>query len=110
MVNSHEIVVREVFQGRNADQNPFDITIEVEKPVPWGGTSPSECVCWITIDPILRRRDVHGEGPLQALCLALGMARLELELFIEKGGTVSYGDGDKVDIGATWGDALFKSY
>jgi len=41
-----------------------------------------------------RLRDVHGEDSLQALCLALSLARQLLTSFVEDGGRVVYAGTD----------------
>jgi hypothetical protein len=90
-----DIIVRETLQGKASDGEQVLITIEVERPFPWGDISPTEYACYITIAPFLRRTHIHGEGQLQALCLALRHVRWELDRFLEEGGVI-----DDCDLGA----------
>ncbi len=93
---SPDVIVRETLTAFETGKKNFSITIVVERPVPWDVGGAGEYACWITIDPLLRRRAIHGLGPLQALALALRTVKWELELFQEEGGVI-----ENIDLYAT---------
>jgi hypothetical protein len=101
MAESSEIIVREVLFGQK-DGAHFPITIEIGRPFKWGGTSPTEWVCNLQIDPFFKVRDIHGEGALQPLCLALQLLRSELINFRKEGGVLTWEGGDEFDPDPFW--------
>src|SRR3954471_16665063 len=99
-----EIIASEKFIGESTDGERFEITIEIGRPYKWGGSSPTEWACPVRAEPFFSlRTGIHGEGSLQALCLALRHVRSILEDFIEKGGTISLdGSAETVSLNSYW--------
>ena len=94
-VNDAEIVIAsETIFGQRADGERFGITIEIGRPFKWGGISQTEWACQIKVEPLRAKAVIHGEGSLQALCLALRYVHSELAAFIEKGGKIMHEDGN----------------
>jgi hypothetical protein len=102
MTHSGEFIASEIFLAEDRDGAQFPIRVEVERPVAWGGISPNEWACRITVAPWFERRDVHGEGSLQALCLALQMVQWELSRFVDEGGKFGAESGERLAIRNYW--------
>jgi len=85
-----EVIASYTLLGQRAGSDYFPITIEVGRP--YRGEGPDEWICSLKIDPLHRPQKIHGEGSLQALCLALSMLRFLLKGFIEDGGTWAPGE------------------
>ena len=49
------------------------------------------------------RMRIHGGSSLQALCLALALAKTLLDDFVEKGGQLTYDTGESFDLNAVFG-------
>lgn|GEM_PF-5689375 len=52
---------------------------------------------------ISKRHDVHGDGSLQALCLAISAIYQQLKYFIEDGGELLYEAGETFALDASFG-------
>jgi hypothetical protein len=98
-----ETIASEKLFGQRAGEDRIAITIEIGRPYKWGGTSPTEWACAVKIDPFFsKRHGVHGEGSLQALCLALHLVHMELENFQEQGGIISFDGGSEFSLDSYW--------
>jgi len=91
-----DIIVRETLFGRKPGEERFAIAIEVGRPFAWGGASPTEYACRVAAEPIMSMVAIHGEGPTQALCLALRHVRFFLDSFQNDGGVI-----EDIDLDAT---------
>jgi hypothetical protein len=56
---------------------------------------------------LLRKTDFHGEGALQALCLALQYIRWQLDHFIENGGILLTENGEEFRLQSYWPNKPF---
>jgi hypothetical protein len=101
MPQAHEVVARETLFGKRVGEDRFPITIEIGRPFKWGGTSPTEWACALKVEPF-HSHATHGEGSLQALCLALQLVRSELNNFTEQGGSLVWEDGQKWELESYW--------
>jgi hypothetical protein len=98
-----ETIASEELFGQRAGEERFPITIEIARPYKWGGTSPTEWACPVRVDPFFSRRDgCHGEGSLQALCLALQAVHMELLNFKQSGATITLASGEEFPLEAYW--------
>jgi hypothetical protein len=80
--------------------------LEVAIGVPFLSERSEAWACTLTLSPLLSKPvDICGEDSLQALCLALRMARSMLDDFSEKGGRL-LADGEPFPIDAYFGAAL----
>lgn len=87
-----------------ADGEAF--AVEVAVGVPFLSERYQTWACTLTMLPLLPKPfDVGGEDSLQALCLALRMARSMLDDFTEKGGKL-FTDGEPFSIDAYFGASL----
>jgi hypothetical protein len=102
-----DIIAREIVFGQKPGKDRFPITIEIGRPFPWGGISPTEYGCYVKADPLLRKTDFHGEGALQALCLALQYIRWQLDHFIENGGILLTENGEEFRLQSYWPNKPF---
>ncbi len=88
------VIATETLFGQRADGERFAIMIEIGLPFKWGGTSPTEWACQIKVAPLRAKAVIHGEGSLQALCLALRSVHSELAAFAKDGGKIMHEDGN----------------
>ena len=95
------VIVTDTLFGQQSGAERFLITIEIGMPFKWGGISPTEWACSVKVTPF-HSTTTHGEGALQALCLALQWVRSELNGFKEKGGSLSWEDGQECNLGVYW--------
>jgi len=93
-------IATETIFGQRSSGERFVINIEIGIPFKWGGTSPTEWACQIKVAPFRSKAVIHGEGSLQALCLALRSVHTELAGFIEDGGKIMHENGDAFPLGA----------
>lgn len=99
--DSEPSIATETIFGQPADGEPFTITIHIGRPFKWGDDSTSsEWACHVEVMPLRHKRAIHGEGSLQALCLALRMVHTELTIFIENGGRLINEDGGEFPLAA----------
>ena len=100
-MNEAELVIAaETVFGQRAGGERFVITIEIGQPFKWGGSSPTEWGCQINMPPLRSKSVTHGEGSLQALCLALRRAHSELSAFMQDGGRLTLENGDEFPLNA----------
>jgi len=92
--DAESVIATEMIVGQRAGGERFAITIEIGRPFKWGGISPTEWACQIKVAPFRAKAVIHGEGSLQALCLALRYVHSELAAFIEEGGKIIHEDGN----------------
>lgn len=98
-----ETIANEKLFGQRPGEERFPITIEIGRPYKWGGTSPTEWACPVKVDPFANIPiSIHGEGSLQALCLALRTAQMHLVHFKEQGGAITTDCGSEFPLGAYW--------
>jgi hypothetical protein len=96
-----DIIARDTLSGTKADGSSIVVAIEIGRPFPWGGTSPTEWACSFRVDP-LYNGESHGEGGLQALCLALQTVQWQLDDFQKSGGVLRYEDGEAFSCTNFW--------
>ncbi len=98
------IIASESLLGQRPGEDRFVIKIEIGQPYKWEGTSQTEWAADITVLPLFSRpRAIHGEGSLQALCLALRMVHAELSNFQESVGKLMTAEGEKFAPSVYWG-------
>jgi hypothetical protein len=95
-----EMIADYTLLGQNAGSDYFSIRIEIGRP--YKGEGHHEWICPMKIDPLHNTKHIHGEGSLQALCLALSMAHALLMGFVEDGGTLWYAPGDEFQLENFW--------
>ena len=83
----------------------FPITIEIGAPYPTEGDG-GDWACPVSLKPFAGIPEVYGVDSLQALCLALNLAYALLSNFKEKGGTLTFEDGEDCPIDAFFGRSL----
>jgi hypothetical protein len=103
------IIAKQKLFGQKAGDERFPITIEVGRPFQSEGFSATEWACPVRIKPFLAEATIHGEGSLQALCLALTHVKSYLIDFLEKGGKLSWESGEAFEISTTFGDRPRKT-
>jgi len=78
--------------------------LEVAVGVPFLSERSEAWACTLTLSPLLPKPvDISGEDSLQALCLALRMAKSMLDDFIEDGGKLLTDDGASFPIDVWFG-------
>ena len=96
-------IAEETIFGRRQAGERFDVHIEVGVPYQWGD-DPNEWACPVSMRPLHSElRDIHGGSSLQALCLALSLAKSLLEGFLQSGGQLTYETGENFAIDAVFG-------
>lgn len=93
-MTDHEVIASETLLGQRPGEDRFVISIEIRKPFPWGGISLTEWACDVKVGD-LYENDIHAEGSLQALSLALWMVRTVLNDFVQKGGRLTYENSEE---------------
>ena len=91
-----EIIARRELVAVSRSGDRFAVTIEIGKPV--ATREPNEnWACQLSITPPLMHRplNVGGYDSLQALSLAISLARFHLREFLESGGRLLYPDTGK---------------
>ena len=80
--------------GQRPGQERFEINIEIGTPYRCG-EDPEEWACPVAVRPLYKRlRDAHGGDSFQSLCLAIALAQDLLQDFREKGGSLTYENGE----------------
>ena len=103
MSELNDIIASDSLYGKRAGEDRFVISIEVGRPHKFGGTSPTEWVCPLRVDPFFSSGSkIHGEGSLQALCLAVEMVRFLLANFLEEGGDITLEGGEQFSLKTHW--------
>jgi hypothetical protein len=97
-----EMIASETLFGQGTSGERFQIKIEIGRPYKFDAGSPTEWACPFKAEPFLVSKDAHGEGSLQALCLALYLVRYALANFIEEGGKLSFEDGQRFQLENFW--------
>ncbi|WP_266183195.1 hypothetical protein [Dyella humicola] len=98
-----ETIAKEVIFGRFPNGDLFEIRIEIGAPYSWQGDE-DEWACPVKLHPLYPNlRDIHGGSSLQALCLAISLAKSLLDAFLEKGGELTYGENGTFDVNAVFG-------
>jgi hypothetical protein len=86
------VLAQRMLVGRSADGTQVDIEIQIGTPYRDG----EDWACPVSITPLYDRlADIHGIDSFQAVSLALRLVHRLLENFKEKGGTLSYPEGDE---------------
>jgi hypothetical protein len=86
--------------GINPGGERIKISAKIGKPYPVEGNEGiDEWACPVSLEPLYKSlHDAHGEGSLQALCLAINLILDLLQSFIEKGGKLVHEDGTRFSI------------
>jgi hypothetical protein len=80
--------------GQRPGEEMFEITVEIGTPYLCGG-DPEEWACPVEVRPLCKRlHDAHGSDSFQTLCLAISLAQDLLQDFREKGGLLTYENGE----------------
>lgn len=77
----------------------FVLQIRIGTPYQIG---PDEWACPVAVAPLYEFGDIHGDGSLQALCLALRFAFELLRRFKQNGGLLFSSDGEEFPLEAFW--------
>jgi hypothetical protein len=95
------ITIRAV--GADGETFPLDIAVGV----PFVSERHGTWACPLTLHPLWSKpNEVAGEDSLQALCLALRVARSMLDSFCEDGGQLLFNDGTPFPLGTYFGTTL----
>ena len=98
-----ELIAKETMFGRLPDGERFEINVEIGAPYQWPGEA-DEWACPVSVAPLYPKlRDIHGGSSLQALCLALSLAKSLLDGFVEKGGELTQDSGEGFALNAVFG-------
>jgi hypothetical protein len=98
-----EPIAKDTMFGCQPGGERFEIQVEVGSPYQYDDRG-EEWACPISLFPLYRRlADIHGGSSLQALCLALTLAKTLLDDFVEKGGQLTYDTGESFDLNAVFG-------
>lgn len=96
-------IAKETMFGCLPDGQRFEINVEIGIPYQWQGEA-DEWACPVSLTPLYTKlRDIHGGSSLQAICLALSLAKSLLDGFVEKGGELTYDSGGRFDLDAVFG-------
>ncbi len=97
------MIASQVIFGQRPSEEKFQISVTIGMPYETG-KSPNEWACPVSISPLHNEiRDVHGDGSLQALCLAVSCVYTMLEYFVEDGGKLLYETGEEFPLKSTFG-------
>jgi len=95
------ITIRAV--GADGETFPLDIAVGL----PFVSERHGTWVCPLTLHPLWSKpNEVAGEDSLQALCLALRVARSMLDSFCEDGGQLLFNDGTPFALDTYFGATL----
>jgi hypothetical protein len=95
------IVARDVFVAHQPGGASLKVVLEVGAPFE---DQPHEWVSTLSLKPLHKTEmKIRGESSLQAICLALALAKTLLDDVTEKGGRIAHEDGQSVDLNATFG-------
>lgn len=93
MMNS--VIAHLTIFGQRQGEERFEITVEIGTPFLFGD-DPEEWACLVAVRPLYKRLyDAHGEDSFQSLCLAIALAQDLLQDFREKGGLLTYKNGEQ---------------
>jgi hypothetical protein len=94
------IASESLFGQKHPHEDRFEITVQIGTPYQVG-TIPEEWACPVSVKPLYKvLHDAHGEGSLQALCLAISLAQDLLQAFRENGGKLTFETGDEFPLEA----------
>lgn len=89
--------------GADGETFPLDIAVGV----PFVSEPHGTWACPLTLHPLWSKpNEVAGEDSLQALCLALRVARSMLDSFCEDGGQLLFNDGTPFPLDTYFGATL----
>jgi hypothetical protein len=89
------VIAHTVIFGQRQGGDRFEITVEIGTPYKYGD-DPEEWACPVAVRPLYKRlRDAHGGDSFQSLCLAIALAQDLLQGFREKGGSLTYDNGEE---------------
>src|ERR1700756_2633514 len=95
------VVASDVFVAQKPGEERVELRVEVG--TPWQ-EEPHVWACPVSVTPLYKKlQEARGDSSLQALCLAVSLARSLLEGFVEDGGHLTYPSGGAVDLKATFG-------
>jgi hypothetical protein len=95
-------IARTSLYGQRPGKERFEITVKFGRPY---HSATGEWRCPVVVEPLIKLPDVCGEDSLQALTLALNLAREMLQDFKDKGGTLTWETGEEyvLEDSSTWG-------
>jgi hypothetical protein len=83
------------------DGDTFSMQLEIGLPYQVQGAEFEEWACPVSLTPLFGRlADIHGCDAVQALALAMGLARNLLQQFLQDGGRLLADDGSELTIDA----------
>jgi Domain of unknown function (DUF6968) len=89
-----KVITRTSLSGQRPGQERFEITAEIRTPYQLR-EQPEEWACPVAVRALHKRlRDLHGCDSFQSLCLAIALAQDLLQGFREKGGSLTYENGE----------------
>ena len=80
--------------GQHIGEERFQITVEIGTPYRCC-EDPEEWACPVVVHPLYKRlSDIHGGDSFHSLCLAIALVQDLLQGFREKGGALTYENGE----------------
>jgi|SRR5580765_7243247 hypothetical protein len=90
----NSVIAMESLIATRAGEDPFELKIEIGTPYKVG-SDPEEWACPLALSPLYQKlHDAHGGNSFQSLCLAASLALDLLHGFLEKGGSLTFPNGD----------------
>ena len=100
----NEVVAERELIGETVARGRFPVRIRIGKPYP---ASDVDWACPVAVEGMeWPFPDMHGVDSLQALTLALYIARQSLEDFLEKGGTLFWPEGEAATLESIFGKGI----
>ena len=92
--NMEKTIAKTSIFGQRPGEGRFEITVEIGTPYQCG-EEPEEWACPVAVPPLYKRlHDTHGSDSFQSLCLAISLAQDLLQNFREKGGLLTFENGE----------------
>jgi hypothetical protein len=89
-----KVIAQTSLFGQRPGEERFEITVEIGTPYQCG-EDLKEWACPVAVRPLYKRlHDAHGSDSFQSLCLAISLAQDLLQDFREKGGLLTYENGE----------------
>ena len=96
----NSVIATESLIAKRVDEDPFELKIEIGTPYKVG-SDPEEWACPVALRPLYQRlHDAHGRNSFQSLCLAASLVLDLLQGFIERGGSLTFPNGDSFPLEA----------
>lgn len=94
----NNVIAHSSFFGQRHGEERFEITVEIGTPYRCG-EDPEEWACPVTVRPLYKHlHDAHGGDSFQSLCMAIALAQDLLQDFREKGGSLTYENGESFSL------------